>query len=70
METESDAFVRPPRGAGIGWAFTSNVLLFPWTPSAIVKWIFASLFSIVAVFIITEFPQIVLVLPRLAFPQG
>jgi len=52
VETESDAFVRPPRGAGIGWAFTSNVLLFPWTPSAIVKWIFASLFSIVAVFIV------------------
>ena len=52
VETESDAFVRPPRGAGIGWAFTSNVLLFPWTPSAIVKWIFASLFSIVAVFLV------------------
>jgi hypothetical protein len=25
---------------------------------------------IIAVFIITEYPQIVLVLPRLAFPQG
>ena len=48
VETESDDVVRPPRGAGISWAFTSNVLLFPWTPSAVVKWVWASLFSIMA----------------------
>ena len=51
VETESHVVVRPPRGAGISWAFTSNVLLFPWSPSAVVKWIWAALFSIVASFI-------------------
>ncbi len=51
VETQSLDIVPPPRGAGISWAFSSNVVLFPWTPSAVVKWFWAALFSMVATFI-------------------
>jgi ribosomal protein S27E len=38
-----DYIVVPPRGAGLHWAFTSNVFQFPWTVVAFPRWIAAAL---------------------------
>jgi hypothetical protein len=38
-----DYLVVPPKGAALAWAFTKNVFLFPWTPSAVAQWIYSSL---------------------------
>ena len=47
-DAEPDYIVKPPKNAGVGWAFTSNVLTYPWTFAALVQWVVCSLFFIVA----------------------
>jgi hypothetical protein len=42
-DKNAEFLARPPRGAGIVWAFTSNIFTFPWTRVAVAQWIFASL---------------------------
>lgn len=47
-DEQPDYVVKPPKGAGIGWAFTSNILQYPWTPAALVQWIICSVSFVVA----------------------
>src|SRR5262249_13425339 len=42
-DKNAEFLVRPPRGAGVVWAFTSSTFTFPWTRYAVAQWIFTSL---------------------------